>query len=90
MTFGNYRDSVPAKFEIQVNDKKLNRVESCKYLGIIFDYNLRWNEHIDYIYNKTKYLVFIFYKLSRVMNLDTLKLIYYAFSNSIITYGIIA
>ena len=51
---------------------------------------MRWNEHIKYIYNKTKYLIFIFYKLSKLMSTDTLRMIYYALFQSIILYGIIA
>ena len=51
---------------------------------------MRWNEHIEYIYNKTKYLIFIFYKLSQLMSTDTLRMIYYALFHSIISYGIIA
>ena len=30
------------KIDIKIKDKEINRVESCKYLGIMFDYNLRW------------------------------------------------
>ena len=69
---------------------KINRVGSTKYLGIIFDNNMRWNEHMEYIYNKTKYLIFIFYKLAKLMTTGTLRMIYYALFHSIISYGIIA
>ena len=43
-----------------------------------------------YIYNKTKYLIFVFYKLSKLMTTDTLRMIYYALFHSICSYGIIA
>ena len=66
------------------------RVESNKYLGIILYTNIIWNEPIGYIYNKTKYLIFIFYKLLKFMTTDTLRMVYYAFFHSIISYGIIA
>ena len=90
ITFGNYQDSVPTKFKIQYENVVLKRVDSCKYLGIMFDSNLKWDKHINYLYSKTKYLVFVFYKLARIMNLETMRLIYYALFNSIIGYGIIA
>ena len=51
---------------------------------------MRWKEHMEYIYNKTKYLIFIFYKLAKLMTIDTLRMIYYALFHSIISYGIIA
>ena len=90
ITFGIYYDSVPANFDIFIDKRKLKRVESCRYLGIIFDCNLKWDKHIDFIIKRTKYLIFVFYKLSQVMTGNTLKMIYFAFFHSIINYGIIA
>ena len=90
ITFGNYCDSVPNQIDIEIKDKEINRVESCKYLGIMFDYNLRWDKHIQYIIKKTKYLIYIFYKISKSMTIETLRMIYYAYFHSIINYGIIA
>ena len=43
ITFGNYCDSVPRKMNLRIGSKQLKRVENYKYLGIYFDYNLRWN-----------------------------------------------
>ena len=51
---------------------------------------MRLNEPIEYIYNKTKYLIFIFYKLSKLMSTDALRMIYYTLFHSIISYEIIA
>ena len=90
MAVGNYCDSVPKHIEVKIRDKDLNRVEVCKYLGVMFDYNLNWNEHIQYIIKKTKYLLYIFYKISKFMSTETMRMIYYAFFHSIINYGIIA
>lgn len=90
ITFGNYCDSVPKELNISINQEKIKRVENCKYLGIIFDFNLRWNEHIKYIINKTRYLLFVFHKLSKFMTTNILKMIYYAFFHSKIVYGNIA
>lgn len=90
MSFGNYCDSVPQTVEIRLDNKLLNRVESHKYLGVIFDYNMKWDQHIEYIIKKTKYLIFIFAKIKNIMDTKTLLTVYYAFFNSIINYGIIA
>lgn len=90
ITFGNYCDSVPRQFNVAINGEKLERVEKCRYLGIIFDDNLKWDEHITYIVKRTKYLVFVFQKLAKFMHSSTLRMIYYAFFHSIISYGIIA
>lgn len=90
ITFGNYNNSIPNNLDIRINQEKINRVSNCKYLGLIFDCNMKWEEHIKYIVSKTKYLTFVFYKLSKLMNLATLRLIYYALFNSVISYGILA
>lgn len=62
ITFGSYYNSVPDHVAIRIYDKKLERVQSYKYLGIIIDFNMKWSYHIRYIVNKTKYLIFLFYK----------------------------
>ena len=83
--FGNKEDSTPKNLDISIQGTKIKRVDSTKYLGIIFDSHMRWNEHIEYICNKTKYPIFIFYKLSKLMST-----VYYALFHSITSYGIIA
>ena len=88
--FGNQVDSTPKNLDISIQGTKIKRLDSAKYLGIIFDSHMRWNEHIEYIYNKTKYLIFIFYKLSELMSTNTLRIVYYALFHSITSYGIIA
>ena len=54
ITFGNYCDSVPKDMNIHIQGIKLSRVEYCKYLGIIIDYRLMWDKHIEYITKKNK------------------------------------
>ena len=39
-------------FTVSVNDKDLERVYKFKYLGVILDPCLTWNEHIEHIGNK--------------------------------------
>ena len=52
ITFGNYCDSVPKDINIHIHGIKLSRVEYCKYLGIIIDYRLMWDKHIEHIIKK--------------------------------------
>lgn len=76
ITFGNYCDSVPINLEVKIKDKLLDRVEYCRYLGVIIDYNSKWNEHIKYLVNKTKNLTFAFCRLSKFMENRTLMVTY--------------
>ena len=39
------------------------RVNSCRYLGVIIDCELKWKEHIEYIYKELIKYNSIFYKL---------------------------
>ena len=90
MNFGNYRDSVPTEISIMIQNQKIERVESCKYLGVFFDDNMKWDEHIEYMVNRTNYLIYIFAKIKKIMGTSTLMKIYFALFHSIINYGIIA
>ena len=49
MTLGNYCDSVPNTVNIKIGTQLINIVESHKYLGLHFDYNMKWDKHIRYI-----------------------------------------
>ena len=90
MNFGCYKNSFPINLNININGINIKQVDHFKYLGIYFDSNLKWNYHIKYIINKTKYINYIFYKLKNTFQTDTMRLIYYAFFHSLINYGIIA
>ena len=47
MTVGNYCDTVPRKIYIEIHKQKTKRVTDDKYLGIIFDFNMKWDKHIQ-------------------------------------------
>ena len=49
ITFGNYRDSVPEELQVGINGCDLKRFTSCKYLGLTYDFNLKWDVHINNI-----------------------------------------
>ena len=46
MEFGSQCDSTLKNINININGIKIIKVESTKYLGLVFDSNMRWNEHI--------------------------------------------
>ena len=43
---------VSDSLELKIGTTVLKRVTTCKYLGIIIDDKLSWNDHIDYVYQK--------------------------------------
>ena len=88
--FGDYCNSVPSTVNLMIKNNQLKRVFSCKYLGIIIDSRLKWHEHISNIVKKTKYLIFIFAKLNKILTYKLLMAVYYGLFNSIANYGNIA
>ena len=77
-----------AKNNLDVNGQIIEKVGSCKYLGILFDSELKWTLHIESIYKKLIKYCSIFYKLRDKLPIRMLKDIYYAFVHTHILYGI--
>ena len=74
--------------KIALNGVEIKRVKSCKYLGVIIDDELKFDVHIDYIYNRLIRYVGIFYKLAQKLPYFCRRNIYYAFVNTQIAFGI--
>ena len=51
---------------------------------------MKWDKHVQYIINKTKYLIYVFAKIKKYMDAKSLTVMYYAYFHSYINYGIIA
>jgi hypothetical protein len=75
-------------FSLIINGKQINKVSSCKYLGVYIDDNFQWNEHIDYVYKKIVRFVGICYKLKGTVPKECLYKLYYAFIYPYIQYGV--
>lgn len=90
LAFANYKDSLPSdNIIVSINGQNLHKAENCKYLGVIYDCNIRWNVHISKIVNRTKYLVYVFYRLKKILSKKQLLQIYYGLFHSVAVYGII-
>ena len=93
ITFSMGRDMIPDDVNIAIYDGNtycpLQRTNSSKYLGIIIDQHLQWNEHIISLLKKTKYILLLFHKLKYYSNYKKIKTIYYAVFNSHTSYGIL-
>src|SRR5436190_7588529 len=68
----------------------LERVEKYKYLGVIFDSRLRWEDHIIMLKSKIRKMIFVFSQLSAILNFEEIKMVYYAHVQSVLQYGIIS
>ena len=57
-----------ADLNIQINDIKVSRVQSSKFLGIIIDENLNWKPHIQLVKSKLSKTLSIIYRASKLIN----------------------
>ena len=59
-----------------VNNYEIRRVRKAKYLGLIVDENLTWEEHIDYICGKIKRGAGVLKQIRHFIPKDSLLLLY--------------
>ena len=78
------------KIEIYVNYKIIEQVNSIKYLGIIFDNKMTFREHVNYIEEKCKKLIFMLAKSAKLtwgLKHEALRTIYTGGILPLILYG---
>lgn len=64
----------------------IKRVTTIKYLGLTFDSNLSWTEHINNIKSKIIPVIFVTYRIRNYVNKNQLWQIYHAYFMSHIRY----
>ena len=78
-----------ASMQIQYNDNYLSEVSQTKFLGLIIDDTLSWNEHIDKLIKRTASSSYAVRQVKQVLPMETLKIIYFAQIHSVMSYGLI-
>jgi len=76
-------------FDIIYKDKKLTTVDSIKFLGLTLDNSLSWKKHTEAIVPKLSASTFAMRIVQPFLSLGSLKLMYYSYFHSVLTYGII-
>lgn len=74
--------------DVLINDEKLQRVYSTRFLGVVIDHKLKWSEHIQYTKGKISKGLGILCKARKVFSTSTLITLYYSFIYPYFTYGI--
>lgn len=67
---------------------KLTRSEDVRYLGVQIDSGLRWDKQMDVLITRTLRLIHTFKSLRSAADLDTLRMVYFALCQSILSYCI--
>jgi hypothetical protein len=77
-----------SNFDIIQKDKKLTTIDSIKFLGLTLDNSLSWKKHVEAIVSKLNAATFAMRVVRSFLSLDCLKLIYFSYFHSILTYRI--
>jgi hypothetical protein len=74
---------------IKYMNNTITNGSSVKFLGLLVDDSLCWDNHINYITTKLSSACYALRILTPILSSGTLKMIYYSYAHSIISYGII-
>ena len=83
------KNTLFSNFDVIYKDKKLTTVGSIKFLGLTLDNSLSWKRHIEAIIFELSAATFAMRVVQSFLSSDSLKLIYYSYFHSIMTYGLI-
>ena len=72
-----------------INNTNFNFSQSAKILGVIFDHNLQWTNHIDLMCDKLRKNCYALRSIKYHCSLNVLLTLYYANIHSTIRYGIL-
>ena len=75
--------------DLTVNNVKIKRTESVRYLGVQLDENLSWKSHVENLKKKLSKLCGVIFKLRHYVPLSLCRIIYYSMFHSIILYSLI-
>lgn len=67
----------------------LEKVSHIKYLGVLIDHHLRWDQHLASLTPRIRKLSYVFRTLRNILTPTVLKSVYYALCQSQLAYGII-
>jgi hypothetical protein len=90
-TYQQFRTKNSQKLDLNItlmNNQNTNSTNT-KFLGLNIDEMLSWKSHINQILLRLSSACYAIKVITSLMSEDTLKMIYYSYVHSIITYGII-
>lgn len=84
--FKPYNSGVEEKMIVHIDGNKIPESDKVKYLGIVFNHNLLWDEHINMLRTKIASGIGILCKFRNKLNSDSKLLIYQSLVHSHLTY----
>ena len=81
------KDNIPLKLPSWfINNRETKWVTSIKYLGVLTDKLLTWNEHITVTENKVSKNLGLLYRAKRKLNSTALKNLHFSFIHRYLSY----
>ena len=77
------------KLQITASNTLITNITSTKFLGLTIDNTLSWKEHVAELTSKLNKACYAIRVIKPFMTLKVLKMIYFAYVHSVLTYGII-
>ena len=74
---------------INYMNETITNVPSVKFLGLLVDDTLNWDKHINQIASKLSTASYAVWTLTPLLSLNALKMLYFSYAHSIISYSII-
>ena len=84
-------DSFPLQLPaMTLNNNEIRRENCVKFVGVIIDENLTWQNHIEVVENKISKNIGVLYRASHLLDFKNLLKIYFSFIHIYINYANIA
>jgi len=77
------------KTKVKYEHQNISNSTETKFLGLIIDETLSWNQHTDQIATKLCSACYVLRNVKHIVPQSTLRTIYYTYIHSILSYGII-
>jgi len=75
--------------QIKYEDKQISIVNETKFLGLFINNNLSWKTHIESIRSKLSSACYAMRSVKPDVTINTLKMIYFAYFHSVMTYSLL-
>ncbi|CAM1312392.1 Uncharacterised protein r2_g2279 [Pycnogonum litorale] len=75
------------KFTFLINNNKIDRVKSVKFLGLTLDEDLNWKDHVKKLRSNLNKYIRLFYRIRSFMPMNLLRNLYFSYIHSHLTYA---